>query len=71
MSENILEVRDLEKSFGGLKVLTGVEFEVKRGEKLALALGTKGLVNIHESQENLQNREKTPAKALDLSNRVW
>ena len=41
MNENILEVRDLEKSFGGLKVLTGVEFNVKRGEKLAL-IGPNG-----------------------------
>ena len=41
MNENILEVRNLEKSFGGLKVLTGVEFDVKRGEKLAL-IGPNG-----------------------------
>jgi branched-chain amino acid transport system ATP-binding protein len=37
----MLRVQDLSKSFGGLKVLTGVSFEVKKGEKLAL-IGPNG-----------------------------
>ena len=41
MNDNILTARDLEKSFGGLKILKGVNFDVKRGEKLAL-IGPNG-----------------------------
>ena len=41
MSDNILEVSNLEKSFGGLKILKNVNFEVKRGQKLAL-IGPNG-----------------------------
>ncbi len=41
MADNILTVRNLEKSFGGLKILKGVNFDVKRGEKLAL-IGPNG-----------------------------
>lgn len=33
---SLLQVENLTKSFGGLKVLTGVTFDVKEGEKLAL-----------------------------------
>jgi branched-chain amino acid transport system ATP-binding protein len=36
-----LKVESLTKSFGGLKVLTGVTFDVRRGEKLAL-IGPNG-----------------------------
>lgn len=38
---SILKVQDLTKSFGGLKVLTGVSFEMTKGEKLAL-IGPNG-----------------------------
>lgn len=38
---SILKVQDLTKSFGGLKVLTGVSFEVEKGQKLAL-IGPNG-----------------------------
>ena len=38
---SLLQVTDLCKSFGGLKVLTGVTFEVYEGEKLAL-IGPNG-----------------------------
>jgi branched-chain amino acid transport system ATP-binding protein len=38
---SILKVQDLTKSFGGLKVLTGVSFEMEKGEKLAL-IGPNG-----------------------------
>lgn len=38
---SLLQVNDLCKSFGGLKVLTGVTFDVKEGEKLAL-IGPNG-----------------------------
>ena len=38
---SLLQVTDLCKSFGGLKVLTGVTFDVKEGEKLAL-IGPNG-----------------------------
>ncbi|HHU22467.1 MAG TPA: ABC transporter ATP-binding protein [Clostridiales bacterium] len=37
----ILKVENLTKSFGGLQVLTGVTFDVKKGEKLAL-IGPNG-----------------------------
>ncbi len=38
---SLLQVENLTKSFGGLKVLTGVTFDVKEGEKLAL-IGPNG-----------------------------
>lgn len=38
---SLLQVTDLCKSFGGLKVLTGVTFDVQEGEKLAL-IGPNG-----------------------------
>ena len=38
---SLLQVKDLNKSFGGLKVLQGVNFEVYEGEKLAL-IGPNG-----------------------------
>ena len=41
MSDNILEVRKLDKAFGGLKILKNVEFDVKRGQRLAL-IGPNG-----------------------------
>ena len=37
----ILEVRDLEKSFGGLKVLRGVSFSLEKGQVLAI-IGSSG-----------------------------
>jgi branched-chain amino acid transport system ATP-binding protein len=37
----MLRVQDLHKGFGGLRVLTGVTFDVERGEKLAL-IGPNG-----------------------------
>jgi branched-chain amino acid transport system ATP-binding protein len=46
----MLQVKNLEKSFGGLKVLTGVDFDVKKGEKLALigpnGAGKSTLINV-------------------------
>ncbi len=41
LEENIIEVRHLDKAFGGLKILQDVNFDVKRGEKLAL-IGPNG-----------------------------
>ena len=41
MSDVILKVERLEKSFGGLKILQGIDFEVKPGQKLAL-IGPNG-----------------------------
>ena len=38
---SLLQVKDLNKAFGGLKVLQGVNFEVYEGEKLAL-IGPNG-----------------------------
>jgi branched-chain amino acid transport system ATP-binding protein len=38
---SLLQVENLTKSFGGLKVLTGVTFDVREGEKLAL-IGPNG-----------------------------
>lgn len=38
---SLLQVENLTKSFGGLKVLTGVTFDVKEGERLAL-IGPNG-----------------------------
>lgn len=40
-SMSLLKVQDLTKSFGGLKVLTGVTFDLEKGEKLAL-IGPNG-----------------------------
>ncbi|MGQ0650865.1 MAG: ABC transporter ATP-binding protein [Betaproteobacteria bacterium] len=37
----VLEVRNLSKSFGGLKVIDGLSFDVERGERLAL-IGPNG-----------------------------
>jgi branched-chain amino acid transport system ATP-binding protein len=46
----MLKVENLGKSFGGLKILTGVSFEVKEGEKLALigpnGAGKSTLINV-------------------------
>jgi branched-chain amino acid transport system ATP-binding protein len=46
----MLQVKNLEKHFGGLKVLTGVNFDVKKGEKLALigpnGAGKSTLINV-------------------------
>lgn len=36
MSENIVEVRNLTKSFGDLLVLDDISFDVKRGEFLCI-----------------------------------
>ena len=41
MEDIILTAKNLEKSFGGLKILKDVNFDVKRGEKLAL-IGPNG-----------------------------
>ncbi len=41
MSDVILKVENLEKSFGGLRILTDVNFDVKAGQKLAL-IGPNG-----------------------------
>lgn len=41
MQQNPLEIRNLQLSFGGLRVLTDVSFEVKEGEILAL-IGPNG-----------------------------
>ena len=41
MSEVILKAENLEKAFGGLKILHGVEFEVREGQRLAL-IGPNG-----------------------------
>ncbi|MGI6071888.1 MAG: ABC transporter ATP-binding protein [Lachnospiraceae bacterium] len=41
MSNVILKVENLEKAFGGLKILQGVSFDVKKGQRLAL-IGPNG-----------------------------
>jgi lipopolysaccharide export system ATP-binding protein len=41
LSQNILEVKELEKSYGGKKVVNGLSFRVKRGEVVGL-LGPNG-----------------------------
>jgi len=41
MKDNIIEVRDLEKSYGGKKVVNGVSYHVKEGEVVGL-LGPNG-----------------------------
>jgi putative lysine transport system ATP-binding protein len=41
MSENILEVRQLKKSFGGNEVLKGVNFSVKKGDVICV-IGASG-----------------------------
>ena len=44
MSEYILELKDVVKTFGGVKALNGVHFQLKRGEIHAL-MGEKGAGN--------------------------
>ncbi|UCH09019.1 MAG: ATP-binding cassette domain-containing protein, partial [Deltaproteobacteria bacterium] len=39
--KDILQARDIHKDFSGLKVLTGVDFEVKQNEKHAI-IGPNG-----------------------------
>jgi phospholipid/cholesterol/gamma-HCH transport system ATP-binding protein len=39
--ESVIYIKDLKKSFGSLKVLNGVDFEIKRGENIAV-LGRSG-----------------------------
>lgn len=39
--ESVIYIKDLKKSFGSLKVLNGVDFEIKRGENVAV-LGRSG-----------------------------
>lgn len=41
MNDNVLEVKDIAISFGGIKAVQGVSFEVKRGEILGL-IGPNG-----------------------------
>lgn len=41
MSEYILELKDVVKTFGGVKALNGVHFQLKRGEIHAL-MGENG-----------------------------
>jgi ABC-2 type transport system ATP-binding protein len=41
MTDNAIVVKGLQKSFGDLKVLRGIDFSVKRGSVLAL-LGPNG-----------------------------
>ena len=50
MSEYILELKDVVKTFGGVKALNGVHFQLKRGEIHALmgenGAGKSTLMNI-------------------------
>ena len=39
--ESVIFIKDLKKAFGPLKVLNGVDFEIKRGENIAV-LGRSG-----------------------------
>ncbi len=39
--ESVISIKDLKKSFGSLNVLNGVDFEIKRGENIAI-LGRSG-----------------------------
>ena len=39
--ESVIYIKDLKKAFGPLKVLNGVDFEIKRGENIAV-LGRSG-----------------------------
>lgn len=41
MSENVIQVRDLHKSYGGFTAVGGIDFDIRRGETFAL-LGPNG-----------------------------
>ncbi|MDQ2700227.1 MAG: ATP-binding cassette domain-containing protein, partial [Actinomycetota bacterium] len=41
MSESILKVKDLRKSYGELDVLTGIDFELQKGEVVCV-IGPSG-----------------------------
>ena len=41
MSENIIEIQHLEKNFGSLKVLSDIDFSVKKGD-VSTIIGVSG-----------------------------
>ena len=41
MSDTLIHIRDLHKSFGALEVLKGIDIEVRRGERIAI-IGSSG-----------------------------
>ena len=70
MSENILEINNLSKYFGGLAAVSDCSIKVKRGVKrnnaqkyitsLFLALSEDAVVNSKENLKNLVKESQTP-----------
>ena len=70
MSENILEINNLSKYFGGLAAVSDCSIKVKRGVKrnnaqkyitsLFLALSQDAVINSKENLKNLVKESQTP-----------
>ncbi len=67
MSENVIEVKSLEKNYGNLKAVAGISFNVRRGEVFSL-LGPNGAgkTTTIEILEGLRERDGGDVEVLGL-----